>query len=90
MTSSCVACHVGVCNRQEASYDGSVTYNISTLMGRRDQDEQIICARRLVEGVSFQGCSRYCNLWGISEQYCCMSVHIVSLSPCKQIWFYLS
>lgn len=48
--------------RQEVSYDGSTTFNITTLMGRRDQDEQFICVRRIVEGASQQGCSRYPNL----------------------------
>ncbi|CAD7699887.1 unnamed protein product [Ostreobium quekettii] len=42
----------------ETALDGSVTFGVSVLLGRRDQEELLLCARRIVDGASKTGCRR--------------------------------
>lgn len=42
----------------EVSMEGNATFTVSTMFGRRDQDELVVCARRIVEGATKGGCTR--------------------------------
>lgn len=44
--------------RQDVAYDGTTTYSVSTLMGKRDEPLLESCTRRLVELMGSQGCKR--------------------------------
>ncbi|KAK3234018.1 hypothetical protein CYMTET_55712 [Cymbomonas tetramitiformis] len=44
--------------RQDVAYDGTTTYSVNTLMGKRDEPLLESCTRRLVEVMGTQGCKR--------------------------------
>ncbi|GMH43866.1 hypothetical protein BSKO_11800 [Bryopsis sp. KO-2023] len=44
--------------KAEPSFDGETTFSVSTLMGKRDEEELTICARRIIESAAQQGCNK--------------------------------
>lgn len=48
-------CDVG---RQDRALEGAMTFNVTTVMGRRDEPLLEVAARQLAEALSDAGCAR--------------------------------
>jgi hypothetical protein len=56
--------------RQDSTFDGHTTYNISTLLGKRDEPFLTLCARRVAEQAQSAGSTKYACPQRLIDELC--------------------
>ncbi|CAK9199336.1 unnamed protein product [Sphagnum jensenii] len=73
--------------RKEEGYGTAPTFNVSIIMGKRDEPLLVACARQLIEHISKDGSSRPLVLsLGLSDHSMDTLKEIIEVVTCNKIW----